>query len=41
MVFEILNTNHGFVEAFQRTFQIAALLAFAAAGMLAASSRRR
>ena len=41
MVFEILNTSHGFVEAFQRTFQIAALLAFAAAGMLAASSRRR
>ena len=41
MVFEILNTSHGFVEAFQLTFQLAALLAFAAAVLLAVSPRIR
>jgi EmrB/QacA subfamily drug resistance transporter len=40
MVFEVLQHNHSFLEAFQRTFQLAALLAFAAAGLLALSSRR-
>ena len=40
MVFEILQQHHSFVEAFQSTFQLAALLAFAAAGLLAFSSRR-
>ncbi len=40
MVFEILQQHHGFLEAFQRTFQLAALLAFAAAGLLAFSPRR-
>ncbi len=40
MVFEILNVKHGFLEAFQQTFQLAALLAFAAAGLLAVSPRR-
>ena len=39
MVFEILNTKHGFLEGFQRTFQLAALLALAAAGLLAISPR--
>lgn len=39
MVFEILNRNYGFLDAFQRTFQLAALLAFAAAGLLALSRR--
>ncbi|HKU07129.1 MAG TPA: MFS transporter [Bradyrhizobium sp.] len=39
MVFEILNTNQGFLEAFQRTFQLAALLAFAAAALLAVAPR--
>lgn len=37
MVFSILNTSHGFVEAFQYTFQFAAMLAFAAAALLAVS----
>ncbi len=41
MVFEILNRDHGFVEAFQRTFQLAAALAFVAAMLLAVSSRIR
>jgi len=41
MVFEILNTDHGFLEAFHRTFQLAALLAFAAAALLAVSPRMR
>ena len=41
MVFDILNTTHGFLEAFQQTFQLAALLAFAAAALLAASTRMR
>jgi MFS family permease len=40
MVFELLQTKHGFFEAFQRTFQLAALLAFVTAGLLALSSRR-
>jgi MFS family permease len=40
MVFEILNTKYGFLEGFQKTFELAALLAFAAAGLLAISSRR-
>jgi MFS family permease len=40
MVFEILNMNHGFPEAFHQTFQLAALLAFAAAGLLAVSPRK-
>ena len=40
MVFEILQQNHSFLEAFHRTFQLAALLAFAAAGLLAFSPRK-
>ena len=40
LVFGILNAKYGFDEAFQKTFQLAALLAFAAAGLLALSSRR-
>ena len=40
MVFEILNTRYGFLEGFQKTFQLAALLAFAAAGALALFSAR-
>jgi MFS family permease len=32
MVFGIMNMEYGFVEGFQKTFQFAALLAFAAAG---------
>ena len=40
MVFEILQTKHGFLEAFQQTFQLAALLAFVTAGLLALSSRK-
>ena len=40
MVFEILQQNANFLEAFQRTFQLAALLAFAAAVLLAFSSRK-
>jgi MFS family permease len=39
MVFEVLNVGHGFLEAFHQTFQLAALLAFAAAGLLAISPR--
>jgi len=34
MLFEILQIRHGFFEAFHQTFQIAALLAFVAAGLL-------
>jgi MFS family permease len=41
MVFEILNSGDGFVEAFQWTFQLAAMLAFAAAALLALSPRIR
>jgi MFS family permease len=40
LVFGILNTIYGFLEAFQKTFQLAALLAFGAAGLLAFSRRR-
>ena len=40
MVFEILHLQHGFFDAFHQTFQLAALLAFASAGLLALSSRR-
>jgi MFS family permease len=40
MVFEILNMKFGFLEAFQKTFQLAALLAFAAAGASAFAPRR-
>ena len=40
MVFEILQQDHSFLEAFHRTFQLGALLAFAAAGLLAFSPRR-
>ena len=40
MVFEILQTRHGFLEAFHLTFQLAALLAFVTAGLLALSSRK-
>ena len=40
MVFEILHATHGFFDAFHLTFQLAALLAFASAGLLALSSRR-
>ena len=35
MVFGILNTARGFVEAFQHAFHLAAVLAFVAAGLLA------
>lgn len=41
MVFEILNANQNFIDAFQRTFQLAAILAFVAAILLAASQRIR
>ena len=40
MVFESLHVKHGFFDAFHQTFQLAALLAFASAGLLALSSRR-
>lgn len=40
LVFGILNVKYGFLGGFQRTFQLAALLAFAAAGLLALSPRR-
>jgi MFS family permease len=40
LVFEILNTKFGFLDAFQRTFQLAALLAFAAAAASAFAPRR-
>jgi MFS family permease len=40
LVFEILQTRHGFFEAFEQTFQIAAVLAFVAAGLLAISPRK-
>jgi MFS family permease len=39
LVFEILNAKYGFLEGFQKTFQFAALLAFAAAAALAFSPR--
>ena len=40
MVFEILNAGQGFFEAFHQTFQLAALLAFASAGLLMLAPRR-
>jgi EmrB/QacA subfamily drug resistance transporter len=40
LVFEILQTKHGFFEAFQQTFQLAALLAFVAAGLLVLAPRK-
>jgi len=40
LVFEILNLKYGFLEGFQKTFQLAALMAFAAAGLLAFSRHR-
>jgi len=40
MVFEILQARHGFHAAFHWTFQLAALLAFVTAGLLAFSSRK-
>ncbi|MGH6707769.1 MAG: MFS transporter [Bradyrhizobium sp.] len=40
LVFEILQATHGFLEAFQQTFQLAALLAFVAAGLLMLSPRK-
>jgi MFS family permease len=43
MVFGLLNMKYGFLEGFQKTFQLAALLAFAAAGssvFFAAQARR-
>jgi MFS family permease len=40
MVLDILTTKYGFLEAFQKTFQLAALLALVAAVLLACSPRR-
>jgi MFS family permease len=40
MVFEVLNVNNGFLESFHQTFQLAALLAFVAAAILAISPRK-
>jgi MFS family permease len=37
MVFAILNASGGFLDAFQQTFQLAAMLALAAAALLAVS----
>jgi MFS family permease len=39
LVFGILNMRYGFVEGFQKTFQLAALLAFVAAALIALASR--
>jgi len=39
MVFAILNASGGFLEAFQQTFRLAAMLALAAAALLAVSPR--
>ncbi len=39
LVFGIMNTKHGFLDGFQKTFQLAAVLAFASAGLLALSSK--
>jgi len=39
LVFGILNAAYGFLQAFQTTFQLAALLAFASAVLLALSRR--
>jgi MFS family permease len=40
LVFGILNMTYGFVDGFQTTFQLAALLAFVAAGLIALASRK-
>jgi MFS family permease len=40
LVFDLLNTTYGFVAGFQKTFQFAAVLAFAAAVLIALSPRR-
>jgi MFS family permease len=40
LVFEILQAAHGFFEAFQQTFQLAAVLAFVAAGLLMLAPRK-
>ena len=40
MLFEILQVEHGFFEAFHRTFQLAAVLAFVSAGLLALLPRK-
>lgn len=40
LVFEILQTKHGFFDAFQQSFQLAAVLAFVAAGLLALMPRK-
>jgi MFS family permease len=40
MLFEILQVKHGFFEAFHQTFQLAALLAFISAGLLALLPRK-
>jgi MFS family permease len=40
MLFEILQVKHGFFEAFHQTFQFAAVLAFASAGLLALLPRK-
>ena len=40
LAFDILQTRHGFLEAFQQTFQLAAVLAFVAAGLLMLSPRK-
>ncbi|MGB6399054.1 MAG: MFS transporter [Bradyrhizobium sp.] len=40
VTFEMLNIQYGFRAGFQKTFQLAALLAFFAAGLLAVSRRR-
>jgi hypothetical protein len=37
---EILQIKHGFFEAFQQTFQLAAALAFVAAGLLMLTPRK-
>jgi MFS family permease len=40
VTFEMLNIQYGLLAGFQKTFQLAALLAFFAAGLLAVSRRR-
>jgi len=40
LVFDVLNTEYGFLAGFQKTFQFAALLAFAAAALIACSPRK-
>jgi len=40
LVFEILQATHGFFAAFQQTFQLAAVLAFVAAGLLMLAPRK-